>query len=163
MLNHLIAAEPAARARLMRHVGRELRVTLRVAGLRPWAGGREQGVERRWSFAVTPAGLLEATGDSSAAPVGDRLEVRLDVDRPWQTLRQLAAGERPGVRIEGDAGFATDIGWLIDHLRWDAEEDLSRLIGDAAAHALVSGAGRVVGWARAMLMPGGAASRARPR
>jgi ubiquinone biosynthesis protein UbiJ len=26
--------------------------------------------------------------------------------------------------------------WLIDHVRWDIEEDLSRLVGDAPAHAV---------------------------
>jgi ubiquinone biosynthesis protein UbiJ len=31
--------------------------------------------------------------------------------------------------------------WLVDHVRWDLEEDLSRLFGDAPAHAL----GQVVG------------------
>jgi ubiquinone biosynthesis protein UbiJ len=29
---------------------------------------------------------------------------------------------------------------LIDHVRWDAEEDLARLVGDAAAHTLAQAA-----------------------
>jgi ubiquinone biosynthesis protein UbiJ len=29
---------------------------------------------------------------------------------------------------------------LIDHVRWDAEEDLARLIGDAPAHTLAQSA-----------------------
>ena len=45
-------------------------------------------------------------------------------------------GDRPAVRIEGDVQFAAEVNWLVDHVRWDVEEDLSRLIGDAPAHAL---------------------------
>jgi len=46
----------------------------------------------------------------------------------------LLAGRLGDRVIEGDAGFAADVAWLIDHLRWEAEEDLARLIGDAPAH-----------------------------
>jgi len=35
--------------------------------------------------------------------------------------------------------LAADINWLIDHVRWDYEEDLSRLMGDSAAHTLAQG------------------------
>jgi hypothetical protein len=46
------------------------------------------------------------------------------------------------VRIEGDVQFAAEVNWLVDHVRWDAEEDLSRLIGDAPAHTIAWGIGR---------------------
>jgi ubiquinone biosynthesis protein UbiJ len=39
------------------------------------------------------------------------------------------------VRIEGDVQLAAEVNWLVDHVRWDMEEDLSRLMGDAPAHA----------------------------
>ena len=47
-------------------------------------------------------------------------------------------GDRPAVRIEGDVQFAAEVNWLVEHVRWDAEEDLSRLIGDAPAHTLAN-------------------------
>jgi ubiquinone biosynthesis protein UbiJ len=50
----------------------------------------------------------------------------------------LFRGEKPGVHIEGDVQLAAEINWLIDHVRWDIEEDLASLLGDAAAHQLVS-------------------------
>ena len=31
--------------------------------------------------------------------------------------------------------LAAEVNWLVDHVRWDAEEDLSRIIGDAPAHS----------------------------
>jgi ubiquinone biosynthesis protein UbiJ len=34
--------------------------------------------------------------------------------------------------------LAAEVNWLIDHVRWDIEEDLSKLVGDAAANTLVS-------------------------
>jgi hypothetical protein len=42
------------------------------------------------------------------------------------------------VRIAGDVQFAAEINWLVEHVRWDLEEDLSRLIGDAPAHAMAT-------------------------
>ena len=47
-------------------------------------------------------------------------------------------GEKPGVHIEGDVQLAAEVNWLIDHVRWDFEEDLSKLMGDAAANTLVT-------------------------
>jgi ubiquinone biosynthesis protein UbiJ len=44
------------------------------------------------------------------------------------------------VRIAGDVQLAAEVQWLVDHVRWDLEEDLSRIIGDAPAHT----AGQVV-------------------
>jgi len=43
------------------------------------------------------------------------------------------------VKIEGDADFANTLSQLSQSLRWDAEEDLSKLVGDIAATRLVSG------------------------
>jgi len=40
------------------------------------------------------------------------------------------------VRIEGDVQLAAEINWMADHLRWDVEEDLARVIGDVPAHTL---------------------------
>ena len=45
-------------------------------------------------------------------------------------------GDKPAVRIAGDVQFAAEINWLVEHVRWDLEEDLSRLVGDAPAHAI---------------------------
>lgn len=61
-----------------------------------------------------------------------------------ESLAALARGEDHFMRtvsIDGNAKLAQEVLHLARHLRWDAEEDLSRLIGDAAAH-------RVAGLAR---------------
>ena len=41
------------------------------------------------------------------------------------------------MRIDGDVMLAADINWLVDHVRWDIEEDVSRVFGDAVAHQVV--------------------------
>ena len=48
------------------------------------------------------------------------------------------------VRIVGDVQLAAEINWLVDHVRWDVEDDLARVIGDVPAHTIATGARRVV-------------------
>ena len=48
----------------------------------------------------------------------------------------MLRGDKPAVRIEGDVQLAADVNWLVDHVRWDIEEDLARVMGDAPAHTL---------------------------
>jgi ubiquinone biosynthesis protein UbiJ len=119
-LNHVIGAEPEAVARLRRHQGKV--VWLQV---QPWSA--------RWK--ITPAGLLDIAEEDA------KLDLTLAViDSTVASLtRDALAGKRPDVRIEGDVQLAAEIGWLMEHLRWDVEEDLSRIIGDAPAHTLMNG------------------------
>jgi ubiquinone biosynthesis protein UbiJ len=118
-LNHVLMQEPEAQARLMRQTGRVVQVRWRDFSLQ---------------LAATPAGLCELAG---AAAVPDLLLTVTDTS-PLDLARSALRGDKPGVRIEGDVQFAGEVNWLVDHVRWDAEEDLSRLIGDAAAHTLAN-------------------------
>ena len=70
---------------------------------------------------------------------------------PVALARQALEGQKPEVRIEGDVQLAADINWLVDHVRWDTEEDLARLIGDAPAHALAQAGRRVAQSLRAFV------------
>jgi ubiquinone biosynthesis protein UbiJ len=117
MLNHVLMQEPEAQARLARQAGRIL--------------------EARWrSFIVrlitTPAGLL----DLAPAAGQPDLTLTLTEESPWQLTQAALRGDKPPVRIAGDVQFAAEINWLVDHVRWDMEEDLSRLVGDAPAHLI---------------------------
>ena len=123
-LNHVLLQEPEAQARLARQSGRV--------------------VEARWRnftmrLAATPAGLLDLA-TTSAMP---DLTFTLIEESPWQLAQAAARGDKPPVRIVGDVQFAAEINWLVDHVRWDLEEDLSRLVGDAPAHAVGQGLRRV--------------------
>ncbi len=128
LLNHVLASETAATERLRDHIGRNVR--LQFDG---WPGLLPPLPEI--SFRVTPAGLLEWCG-SDTAPEPD-LRLRLDVSNPALALAQWASsGERPRVDVQGDAQFAADLSWLMDNLRWDVQDDLERLVGQAPAHEL---------------------------
>ena len=124
MLNHVLMQEPEAQARLARQTGRV--------------------VEARWRnftmrLVATPAGLLDL---ALASAVPD-LTLTLTEESPWQLAQAAARGDKPPVRIAGDVQFAAEINWLVDHVRWDLEEDLSRLVGDAPAHAIGQGLSRM--------------------
>jgi ubiquinone biosynthesis protein UbiJ len=127
LLNHVLAAEPAATERLRAHGGRSLQLQLDgwPALLPPWP---------ELAFRVTPAGLLEWCG--SEPPASPDLRLRLDASNPALAMAQWAAGERPRVDVQGDAQFAADLSWLMDNLRWDVQDDLARLVGEAPAQEI---------------------------
>lgn len=118
-LNHLLQAEPAAQERVRRQRGKVVRVT--------WGP---------WNLALVPtaAGLL-AVADEAAEP---DLRLTLLQTSPIELAQALLAEGKPRVEIQGDVMLAAEVAWLVDNLRWDAEEDLSRWIGDAAAHTVVA-------------------------
>lgn len=56
---------------------------------------------------------------------------------PATALRTLLDRDAiPEVRLAGDIALATAVGKVLQALRWDAEADLSRVIGDIPAHLL---------------------------
>lgn len=124
-LNHVLMQEPEAKARLARQTGRIAEARWRVFYVR---------------LAATPAGLLEL-----ASPAGPPdLTLTLTEESPWQLAQAALRGDKPPVLIAGDVQFAAEINWLVEHVRWDIEEDLSRVIGDAPAHALSEASRRMV-------------------
>jgi len=146
LVNHVIAAEPAAVERLRPHAGRAMQIELTGwPSLLPKVGP--------FVFRVTPAGLLEWQGDV-ALPAPD-LRVDIEAANPALLLARLVAGDRPAIAVTGDAAFATDLDWLIDNLRWDVQDDLARIVGDAPARQI----GRVGGWLAGALREGAKALR----
>ena len=86
-------------------------------------------------------------------------------ESPVAVTRALLQGDKPAVRIVGDVQLAAEVNWLVDHVRWDIEEDLSRLLGDAPAHAagqmarrMVQGLRQFVGGSTAASGPDGSAA-----
>ena len=124
LLNHVLMQEPEAMARLARQKGRIAHVRWRAFSIR---------------LAATPAGLLELAPAASAAD----LALSLTQASPVALVQSLLEGGKPAVHIEGDVQLAAEINWLADHVRWDVEEDLARLLGDGQAHMLVQGVRRL--------------------
>ena len=120
VLNRLLEAQPWARQRLAAFAGEALELrapplpTLRLQILE---GGKMQG---------------------GGAEPGLTLTLKPEL------LAALARGEEHAMRaveVQGNGSLAAEILLLARHLRWDVEEDLSRLFGDVVAHRL-AGAGR---------------------
>jgi len=126
-LNHILRATPVAMERL-----------------RPYAG-------RTAAFHVGPvtfAWTVQTTGEVTAAvPDAARdLEVRLSPFLlPRLALQDEAAFRE--VEMQGDAEFAQEVSFLARHLRWDFEEDLSKVVGDIAAHRAARVAAATAHWA----------------
>lgn len=118
LLNHVLQQEPEAVERLKRQKGQ-------VAG-----------IESAWiamKLIVTPAGLLDLA-DAQAEP---DLSLKVLDTNPLSLLQTLLSGEKPRMEISGDVMLAAEVNWLVDHVRWDVEEDLSRILGDVPAHTLM--------------------------
>lgn len=122
LLNHVLQQEPEACVRLTRQQGRVVQLQWRSLLLK---------------LNATPAGLLELAVEQAKPD----LQLVLTEESPLVLASELLRGERPGVRIAGDVQLAAEVNWLVDHVRWDLEEDLARLIGDAPAYTLAQ-AGR---------------------
>lgn len=86
------------------------------------------------AFTVLDNGQLVAP----AANAEPEVTIALPLIAPLLLLQGPDAVMR-SARLEGSADFAQALGFVIRNLRWDIEEDLSKLFGDIAAHRVVEG------------------------
>ncbi len=124
LLNHVLMQEKEATSRLARQKGRVVHMKWRFFAIK---------------LIATPAGLLDLA-DAGANP---DLTLVVTQESPLDVVQAVLRGDKPGVRIEGDVQLAAEVNWLIDHVRWDLENDLSRIIGDVPAHTLGEAARRM--------------------
>lgn len=120
-INHVLRGESWALRRLQAHAGRTARIEVFPFAL---------------TFTVTDSGEVVASAPNVEADATFRLS-------PPLALRILARDESAlrEVAVSGDADFAQTVEFVVRNARWDAEEDLSRVFGDVAAHRIVD-AGR---------------------
>lgn len=121
-LNHLLAAAPWARAKLAPFAGRRARLVLGPLPL---------------EFRIAPDGTFESLGTGEPA-----VEIVLTAGAALALLQGREAMMRDA-RITGAADFAEALGFVLRKLDWDAEEDLSRAVGDIAAHRIMKTAGGI--------------------
>ncbi len=127
-VNHVLRSAPVAMERLRKHAGRTV------------------------AFQLGPVTLdftVQTTGQVSAALPGAArdLEVRIS---PF-LLPRIVANEEAAFReieMKGDMEFAQEVSYLAANVTWDVEEDLSRVVGDIAAHRIVSVARQIGRWGR---------------
>jgi ubiquinone biosynthesis accessory factor UbiJ len=127
-VNHVLRGSPLALERLRPHAGRTV------------------------AFHVGPLALaltVQSTGEVATAVSGAArdLEVRIS---PFLVPRLAARDEAAfrEIEMEGDAALAEEVSFLVRNLTWDVEEDLSRVVGDIAAHRMVGAARCLARWSR---------------
>lgn len=119
--NHLISAAPWASRRLAPFAGKRARLVLGAIPL---------------EFRIAPDGTFESLG--TGAP---DVDIVLPASAPLALLQgQGREAMMRGAQITGAADFAEALGFVLRHLEWDAEEDLSRVVGDIAARRLAASA-----------------------
>jgi ubiquinone biosynthesis protein UbiJ len=125
-LNHVLGQSAWARAKLTPFAGRHARIAMP-----PWQLG----------LVVSAAGLFEP----AAAAAGPDVTIALPADTPLLALR---GQERvmQAARVTGSAEFATELAFVLKNLRWDYEEDLSRVVGDIAAHRIAGSVAALADW-----------------
>ncbi len=127
-INHLLAQEPWARAKLAAHAGKIARLDLGLFAV---------------TWQVSTDGLLNGAAPDATPHVVIRLKLS-DLPLILQNRERAVSY----VRIEGDADFANTLSQLSQSLKWEAEDDLSRWIGDIAAHRIVATAKSAAATAR---------------
>jgi ubiquinone biosynthesis protein UbiJ len=126
-INHVLRGADWARERLAPFSGRIIRieVTPFAAIIRIEADGT----------------LSEAPNDS--VPIAS---VRLGPITAARLLIMHDETARKDVQVDGDAALAAALTGVLTTIRWDVEEDLSRVVGDIAAHRMVDAGSGFVRW-----------------
>lgn len=120
MVNHLLARDSGARDRLRAHAGKRIGLTLDWGTL-------------RWR--IGPDGLFADLSPGDADTPAELL-ITIEASRLREAIATHAPLTRSGARISGDAELAQTVSWLMEHLRWDAEDDLARWLGDIPARRI---------------------------
>lgn len=120
-LNHLLEPAPWARERLLGFAGDTVCLQAGTISI---------------TFMLTESGRLSSV-DEEVAPA-------VTITVPLQSLpAMLSSGNKSlpaDIRIEGSAELADAVGFVLRNLRWEAEEDLARVIGDIPAHRITMAA-----------------------
>ena len=120
-INHVLSSEPWATAELARHASKTILLKLPIGNL---------------YFEITSAGLLGVVDDSETSSLILEVSAKAlsELVGSAGTLREQAF---KAVKITGDADLAQLLGRLAGQIRWEYEEDLARLVGDAPANFAV--------------------------
>ena len=139
-INHVLAGESWASAELAKHAGKAIALEM------PFG---------RFAVQITNSGLLEAVRHADSTEISDGeavppIRTALVLTISSQALSTLLTSSGPirenafkSVTIAGDADLAQLLGRLAGQLRWEYEEDLSKIIGDAPAHFAVAQAKKI--------------------
>jgi ubiquinone biosynthesis protein UbiJ len=130
-INHLLQGAAWARERMVPFAGASVRFHLPPASATFSIG--EDGTLQPAASGVEPAAIIRLT---------PALALRLAL------LKDESA--RAEVEVEGDAALAAALTRILGALSWDVEEDLSRMVGDVAAHRIGLAGRALLDWQAAL-------------
>ncbi|MEK7834695.1 MAG: hypothetical protein AAB298_00910 [Pseudomonadota bacterium] len=157
-INHLLRSASWARERLIPFAGKTARfvfapfamtLTIRDSGEvedSATGGPRDTLAERPIAGTGAEARYPQTAGCASNESV--RPYDAVFTLTPGVALRLLASDKNAWqeVQMSGDTELAREVLFVAQNLRWDAEEDLSRVFGDILAHRMVQAAGDFKNW-----------------
>jgi ubiquinone biosynthesis protein UbiJ len=117
-INHVIEQEKWARDLLLSREDQIIAISLPVGNFQ----------------LVIQNGLLTNTSDNTGLAA---VSLEISQEAIWAFLREGKSGAMKFVRISGDVDFAADLNRLAADLKWEAEEDLAKLIGDAPSRRIL--------------------------
>ncbi len=141
VFNHLLRQNDWARSQLAMFAGRHVSVELEARSL-----GRL--TPPRLAARITEEGLLDTSArmagdspaaDATASDASAELHVRPSFAAAGSLMREGTRGLAPYVRIEGEVMLAAAFADIAERMRWDPEEDLSRVTGDVFARRVGRG------------------------
>jgi ubiquinone biosynthesis accessory factor UbiJ len=127
-INRLLRANTWALEKLRPHAGKCVRLASAVF---------EMNLVIADNGEVKAASAETAPDVTIAATPGVLLRLAARDDTAWAAAR-----------VSGDVQFAAALDYVRRHLGWDYEEDLSRLVGDIAAHRIAGAARELDRWGR---------------
>ena len=127
-LNHLLDQQVWAREKLRAHAGRI--------------------IEFRSPPLPSTQLRVDEAGRVTAAPQADSDLVVTVKPGVVPFLLRRGSDTSQAFEFTGHAGLGETVRELLQNLEWDAEEDLSRVVGDAAAHRMMAASRDLIAWQR---------------
>jgi ubiquinone biosynthesis protein UbiJ len=119
----------------------------------PWAGEKLSPFAGREALFLMPPFRLQllvtADGSFATGKGTPDVEIALPADTPLTALQGTLDGTdrvMRNARINGSVEFADTLGFVLRQLSWDFEEDLSRVVGDIAAHRIADTLRTLTAW-----------------
>ena len=88
--------------------------------------------------------MIDGAGEFSAAPPDAAVDAEISLSAGAMLRLLLQPHAAAGLAtLSGDMELAAAVGRVLQGLAWDAEEDLSRVLGDIPAHQIVQAGSRI--------------------
>ncbi len=116
-LNHVISKEKWAQELLRAHSHKVISVTLPVGQ----------------SALLIQDGCFSKINNED---ISRSVSIEISKEAIWTFLKDGKPAAMKFIRISGDVDLAADLNRLVADLKWEAEEDLAQIIGDAPSHKI---------------------------